>query len=301
MPLELPFRSRRRFWELFSERAMGTDDRAPTDGDFAAFLDEATRPATRAGKVTLVGAGPGDPDLITLKALRALQSADVVLYDKLVAPAVVEMARREAQKIDVGKRGYLPSCKQDEITGLMVRLAGEGRHVVRLKGGDPMIFGRANEELDGLAAAGIPVMVVPGVTAALGAAASLKQSLTERSAARRLQFITAHAKDGRLPRDIDWRALCDPGATTVVYMGVRTMASLVAKLLENGLAPDTPATLVERATCPDERCLSASIAAMPATVAAAQPDGPCLLMFGPVFARDPKVAREGLVEAAVSA
>ena len=284
VPLELPFRARRRFWELFSARAFAGEGRLPTDEDFAAFLEEARSAKAQAGRVTLVGAGPGDPDLITLKALRALQSADVVLYDKLVAPAVVEMARREAQKIDVGKRGYLPSCKQDEITALMIELAGAGKHVVRLKGGDPMIFGRANEELDGLEAAGIPVTVVPGVTAALGAAASLRRSLTERSAARRLQFVTAHAKDGRLPRDIDWRALADPGATTIVYMGVRTMEALVAKLIEHDLDPDTPAVLIERATWPDERRLSGAIAAMPAIVAEARPDGPCLLLFGQVFA-----------------
>ena len=288
VPLNLSFHARRRFWELFSERALDSD-RAPDDREFEAFLDEATQPRVDAGRVTLVGAGPGDPDLITLKALRALQGADVVLYDKLVAPAVVDMARREARKIDVGKRGYLPSCKQDEITALMIGLARDGKHVVRLKGGDPMIFGRANEEIEGLAAANIPVTVVPGVTAALGAAASLRTSLTERSSARRLQFITAHAKDGRLPQDIDWRALCDPGATTVVYMGVRTMDGLVAKLLANGMSPNMPAVLVERATCPNERRIAGSIAAMPGLTRAADPDGPCLFMIGHVFAGKPDV------------
>ena len=286
VPLKLPFHGRRKFWELFSEQAMRAEDRMPAESDFRAFLDAATSPAATAGRVTMVGAGPGDPDLITLKALRALQGADVVLYDKLVAPAVVDMARREAQKIDVGKRGYLPSCKQDEITALMVKLAADGKHVVRLKGGDPMIFGRANEELAGLAEAGIPVTVVPGITAALGAASSLKTSLTERSAARRLQFITAHAKDGRLPEDIDWRALCDPNASTVVYMGVRTMDALVAKLVATGLEPATPAMLIERATCHDERRIAAAIADMPARTREADPHGPCLLMIGSVFAAD---------------
>ena len=294
VPLKLPFHGRRRFWELFSARALGAEDRAPTEEDFRAFLDEATQPATRTGRVTLVGAGPGDPDLITLKALRALQGADVVLYDKLVGPAVVDMARREAHKIDVGKRGYLPSCKQDEITALMVALATDGKHVVRLKGGDPMVFGRANEEIEGLTAAGIPVTVVPGVTAALGAAASLKTSLTERSAARRLQFITAHAKDGRLPEDIEWRALCDPHASTVVYMGVRTMDGLVAKLLAQGLEPATPAILIERATCPDERRIAGTIADMPALTRTARPDGPCLLMIGQVFAMDKAAVDAGV-------
>ena len=288
VPLHLPFHARRMFWERFSRRALGTDDSPPREADFDAFLAAATDAGIARegaiGRVTLVGAGPGDPDLVTLKALRALQGADVVLYDNLVAPAIVDMARREALKIDVGKRGYRPSCKQDEITAQMIALAREGKHVVRLKGGDPMIFGRANEEIDGLAAAGIPVHVVPGVTAALGAAASLGISLTERTLARRLQFITAHAKDGRLPEDIDWRALCDPQASSVVYMGVRTMDALVAKLLANGLSPDMPALLIERATHVDERRITGTIAEMPAKTKAAAPTGPCLLMIGLVFA-----------------
>ena len=146
-----------------------------------------------------------------------------------------------------------------------------------------MIFGRANEEIEGLVAANVPITVVPGVTAALGAAASLRTSLTERSSARRLQFITAHAKDGRLPQDIDWRALCDDGATTVVYMGVRTMDALVAKLVAYGMSPDMPAMLVERATCPDERRIPGTIAAMPGLTRAADPHGPCLLLIGLVF------------------
>ncbi len=284
VPLRLPFHGRRTFWERFSERALGPDAAPPDEADFEAFLAAATRPEATVGRVTLVGAGPGDPDLVTLKAVKALQGADVVLYDKLVAPAVVDMARREARKIDVGKRGYLPSCKQDEITELMIGLAREGKRVVRLKGGDPMIFGRANEEIEGLRAAGIPVSVVPGITAALGAAASLGTSLTERSAARRLQFVTAHAKDGRLPEDIDWRALADPGASTVVYMGVRTMPALVGKLLAHGLAGETPCVLVERATCADERRVWGTVATMPEQAREADPKGPCLMMIGAVFA-----------------
>ncbi len=297
VPLHLPFHARRRFWELFSLRALGSDPRPPQEADFSAFLGAATSGVGLAGggatgQVTLVGAGPGDPDLITLKALRALQGADVVLYDNLVAPAIVEMARRESQKIDVGKRGGRPSCKQDDITAMMVGFAKAGKSVVRLKGGDPMIFGRANEEIEGCRAAGIPITVIPGVTAALGAAASLGTSLTERTVARRLQFITAHAKDGRLPDDIDWRALCDPHATTIVYMGVRTMDALVDVLLAHGMAHDTPAILVERATLPDERRISGVIADLPEKTRAAMPDGPCLLMIGLVFARGGTVVTE---------
>ena len=288
-PLHLPFHARRRFWEGFSDRALADEGGAPTAGDFDGFLaaanDEGRAAGHGIGRVTLVGAGPGDPDLITLKALRALQGADVVLYDKLVAPEVVAMARREARRVDVGKRGYKPSCKQDEITAMMVAFAREGKHVVRLKGGDPMIFGRATEEIDGCREAGVPITIVPGVTAALGAAASLQTSLTERSVARRLQFITAHAKDGRLPEDIDWRALTDPHAASVVYMGVRTMPALVERLIAAGIDPATPAVLVERASHVDERRIVGTITTMPALAAAAAPTGPCLLMIGLAFAR----------------
>ena len=174
----------------------------------------------------------------------------------------------------------------------MIGLAREGKRVVRLKGGDPMIFGRANEEIEGLRAAGIPVSVVPGITAALGAAASLGTSLTERSAARRLQFVTAHARDGRLPEDIDWRALADPGASTVVYMGVRTMPALVEKLLAHGLAGETPCVLVERATCRDEQRVWGTVATMPELAQAADPKGPCLMMIGAVFAERARVKGE---------
>ena len=182
----------------------------------------------------LVGAGPGDPELLTLRAVRALQSADVVLYDDLVAPGTLDLARREATKMPVGKRGYKPSCTQEDITALMISLAGEGRRVVRLKGGDPMIFGRAGEEIAALRAAGVEVEVVPGVTAASGAAASLGLSLTLRDTARRVQFVTAHARGGKLPDDFDWRALADPAATTAVYMGVATLAALHATAHRRG-------------------------------------------------------------------
>lgn len=236
------------------------------------------------GAVALVGAGPGDPELLTLKALRALRSADIVLYDDLVAAAIVGMARREAEKIPVGKRGYKPSCRQDDIIALMIKLAKQGRRVVRLKGGDPMVFGRAAEEIAALRAAGVAFEIIPGVTAALGAAAALQTSLTERGKARRLQFITAHARDGKLPDDIDWRALCDPRASSVVYMGVRTLDALAARLLAHGIDPATPALLVERATCPDERRIAGTIATLPAKAAAQHPSGPCLILIGAVFA-----------------
>jgi uroporphyrin-III C-methyltransferase/precorrin-2 dehydrogenase/sirohydrochlorin ferrochelatase len=236
------------------------------------------------GSVALVGAGPGDPDLLTLKALRFLQSADVILYDDLVGPGVLALARREAEKIPVGKRGYRPSCRQDQIVAKLIELALDGKRVVRLKGGDPMVFGRANEEISALRRAGVPVEIVPGVTAALGAAASLQVSLTERDRARRLQFITAHAHDGRLPDDFDWSALCDPRASSVVYMGVKMLGVLSERLLAKGIDPETPALLVERATWAEERRICGTISSLAAKVAAAEPAGPCVVLIGAAFA-----------------
>jgi uroporphyrin-III C-methyltransferase/precorrin-2 dehydrogenase/sirohydrochlorin ferrochelatase len=280
--LRLPAAARRAFWEHFASRALDARSRRPDEGDLDRLLAGAAS-ATPTGSVALVGAGPGDPELLTLKALRVLQSADVVLYDDLVSPAIVEMARREAEKISVGKRGYRPSCRQDHIVSLMIERALTGKRVVRLKGGDPMIFGRANEEIAGLEAAGLAYEVVPGVTAALGAAASLKLSLTERDKARRVQFVTAHAHNGQLPDDLDWRALCDARASSVVYMGARTCTALAERLLAHGMDPSTPVVVVERATWADERTISGTIATIAAKVEAASPSGPCIILIGAAF------------------
>ena len=248
-----------------------------------------SRPSTDAmtpkrGSVTLVGAGPGDPELLTLRAVGALQEADVILIDHLVAPAILEFARREAKKMMVGKTGYGPSCRQDEINAMMVTFAKAGKRVVRLKGGDPMIFGRAGEEIAACQAAGIPVEVVPGISAAQGAASRLGVSLTARALARRIQYITAHASNGRLPSDIDWNSLADPSTTTVVYMPKRTLAELAATAMANGLAPDTPAIAVASATRPEEQIVPATVATIAAQLADAAPDGPVLIMIGRALA-----------------
>ncbi len=297
--LDLGPKLRRRFWELFNDGAFS--GRPPRENEFDALIGAARAGETEArrGSVALVGAGPGDPELITLKALRMLQGADAILYDDLVAPAILDMGRREAEKIPVGKRGYRPSCKQDAIVAQMIRLAREGKRVVRLKGGDPMIFGRAAEEIAALRAAGVPVEVVAGVTAALGAAAALQVSLTERRRARRTQFVTAHAHDGRLPDDMDWRALADPGASSVVYMGARMAGALREKLLGAGADPATPVMIVERATCPDERRMGATIDALPERAAALAPDGPCLILIGAPFGE--AAAGAGAAQAAEAA
>ena len=209
--------------------------------------------STEAGSVTLVGAGPGDPELLTLRAVRALQSADIILIDDLVAPEILDFARREAKKMMVGKTGVGPSCKQDEINALMVMLARAGKRVVRLKGGDPMIFGRAGEEIAACRAAGIAVEVVPGITAAQGAASRLAVSLTQRGEARRLQYVTGHGENGRSAGRLSIGAASPiPAASTVVYMPKKTIAELAERAIASGLPADTPAVAVAAATRPDE-------------------------------------------------
>jgi uroporphyrin-III C-methyltransferase/precorrin-2 dehydrogenase/sirohydrochlorin ferrochelatase len=232
------------------------------------------------GSVTLVGAGPGDPDLLTVKALRALQSADAVLFDDLVAKPILGCIRPGAKLIDVGKRGYRKSCKQPDINAQMITLARQGLKVVRLKSGDPLIFGRAGEEIAACQDAGVPISVIPGVTSAQGAAASLKVALTNRDHARRLQFITAHDRRGHLPADIDWGTVADGAATTVVYMPKRTLAELTEIAIAHGLDPNTPALAVANATRPDELVVVSSVGAIAAALDAAHPDGPVLIMIG---------------------
>jgi uroporphyrin-III C-methyltransferase/precorrin-2 dehydrogenase/sirohydrochlorin ferrochelatase len=282
----LSFAGRRAFWHLFTAHAIRNPDSEPCLADFDRFVAEVAGrgAAVETGSVTLVGAGPGDPELLTLRAVRALQSADVILFDDLVSRDVLDFARREARKMLVGKTGYGPSCKQDEINALMVSLARQGKRVVRLKGGDPLIFGRASEELDACGAAGIPVEVVPGITAAQGAAASLGIPLTDRGQARRVQYVTGHARNGALPEDIDWRSLADPATTTAVYMPVKTLEALVTRAVEQGLDPATPALAIARATRPDQATIAAAIGGLPARLTLAALPGPVLVMIGNVCA-----------------
>ena len=278
--LALSFRARRTFWEGFTARAIAAPDRTPD----AAELDRLLAGAPRAGgSVTLVGAGPGDPELLTLRAVRALQSADVILFDDLVSTDILDFARRETKKMLVGKTGHAPSCRQDDINALMVALAKSGRTVVRLKGGDPMLFGRADEEIAACRAAAIPINVVPGITTAQGAAGRLLVSLTRRGEARRVQYITGHGRGGELPVDIDWRTLADPRVTTVVYMPIKTLPALVVAALKAGLEPNTAAVAVASATRADERMIAAPIADLPTRLATEPLSGPVVVMIGRVF------------------
>jgi uroporphyrin-III C-methyltransferase/precorrin-2 dehydrogenase/sirohydrochlorin ferrochelatase len=278
----LSFVSRRKFWQVFTAHAVANPEAVPTDNDFARFVAEVKGlgAAVENGSVTLVGAGPGDPELLTLRAVRALQSADVILFDDLVSRDVLDFARREARKMLVGKTGFGPSCKQDDINALMVGLAKQGKRVIRLKGGDPLIFGRAAEEIDACKAANIAVDVVPGITAAQGAAAKLGIPLTDRDNSRRLQYVTGHARSGKLPDDIDWRALADPTTTTAIYMPVKTLEALVAKATAQGLDPQTPSLAISRATRPDQQVVAAPISELAARIAEANLPGPVLVMLG---------------------
>jgi uroporphyrin-III C-methyltransferase/precorrin-2 dehydrogenase/sirohydrochlorin ferrochelatase len=271
---------RRDFWGRFTTRAWANIDRAPDESDFRALLIGA--PTEPRGSVILVGAGPGDPELLTLKAVRALQAATVILYDDLVTPGVLELARREARRIAVGKTGYGPSCSQADINAQVVALALAGETVVRLKGGDPLIFGRATEEIDACHAAGVPVTIVPGISAAQGAAASLGFSLTERHHARRIQFVTGHGADGKLPRDIDWPAIADARATTVIYMPRKTLSEFVAKAVAAGLDPSTPAIAIASATRDNEAHVAATLGALPAEAATHPAGAPVTIIVGAV-------------------
>ena len=234
---KVPFASgQRTFWEQFVNRAFISRP----GKDALEELHAAASAVENKGHVTFVGAGPGDAELLTLKAVRALQAAEVILFDDLVSDEVLELARREAKRILVGKRAGRPSCKQHEINEMMVKLAKAGRRVVRLKSGDPMIFGRAGEEIEALEEAGIGYDVVPGVTAGLAMASRLGVSLTHRDCAKSVRFVTGHSRHGGLPKDVDWKAIADRSATTVFYMGGRTAGAISATLIEHGMSADTP-------------------------------------------------------------
>lgn len=243
---------RRNFWERFVDRAFAGEE--PDADAVPALITEADRirsNANPAGHVTLVGAGPGDAELLTLKAVRALQAADVILFDDLVSGEVLELARREAKRMLVGKRGGRESCRQEDINATMLAFAKAGKRVVRLKSGDPMIFGRAGEEIAHLDRENIPVDVIPGITAASAMASCLGISLTHRDHAQSVRFITGHSRHGGLPADVDWASVADPHTTTVFYMAGRTASLIADRLIAGGLQPSTPAVImsdVSRAT-----------------------------------------------------
>jgi uroporphyrin-III C-methyltransferase / precorrin-2 dehydrogenase / sirohydrochlorin ferrochelatase len=295
-----PFRQRRLFWEAFSRLALAEPDRIPSLQDEAHCYEAAEGRAERRGRVSFVGAGPGDPALLTLKAMRLMQSADVILHDDLVSSAVLDMARREARKIAVGKRGERPSCPQEEISRLIVDLVCEGQHVVRLKGGDCGIFGRLDEELAATRAAGIVPEIVPGISAAQGAAAEAGFSLTRRGAASRLQFVAGQSAQGGLPEGISFAALADPQASTCIYMGRRTLPELAERLMAQGLPGETPVLLAAQATRAEASSCATSLADCAGALADLPLDAPLMVMIGAAFA--PHAAEQAMpLKAAVAA
>lgn len=270
-------KSRKDIWKSFAARAF-SEPVDKIESFFSSVLKNAQ--SSKAGKVTLVGAGPGDSELLTLKAVRALQSADVILFDKLVSDDVLELARREARRMLVGKRGGQASCRQDDINALMLKLARQGKNIVRLKSGDPMIFGRAGEEISILENEGIAVEIVPGVTAALAAASRLGISLTHRDCAQSVKFITAHSRKGELP-ELDWKSCADAQTTLMVYMGARTAPQLAAALMAQGAEPSLPVMIAKGVSRASEEISYHRLSDLPQlTIAREQP---VLMGIGHVF------------------
>ena len=274
---------RRRFWEKILQGPAaelvfnGQDAQADKLLSDAIQQDDAS---LTQGEVYLVGGGPGDPELLTLRALRLMQQADVVLYDRLVSDGVMELVRRDAERIYVGKRRSEHIMEQENINQLLVDLAQQGKRVLRLKGGDPFIFGRGGEEIELLAQHHIPFQVVPGITAASGCAAYAGIPLTHRDYAQSVRFVTGHLKDDST--NLHWPELAVPGQTLVFYMGLVGLADICAALIAHGRAPETPVALIEKGTTRDQRVLIADLSSIAETVAQNDVHGPTLLIIGEV-------------------
>ena len=294
------FALRRRFWERVVDGPIGAlvlagrGDEAEAAlkdiGDASAFAG-ASMSGQAEGRVTLVGAGPGDPDLLTIKALRALQDADIVFYDELVSPEILDRARRDASRVPVGRRVGKPGIGQDAINRLLIEAAKSGQRTVRLKGGDPFVFGRGGEEVEALREAGVAYSVVPGITAGLGAAAQFEVPLTFRREALRITFLTAHkAKDADA---VDWSVLTDEKMTVVVYMGMTAAQSVRAGLLAAGRSPQTPVGVFARVTRPDAQAAVGTLNELPSLVEKID-GGPAVLIIGDVVAHSAPWRRQNL-------
>ncbi|GBR12914.1 siroheme synthase [Gluconacetobacter liquefaciens] len=272
---------RRRVWEAFLD---GRGAEAAQRGDTETarqILDHLLDDTPVTGEVWLVGAGPGDPDLLTLRALHLMQNADSVLYDQLLPPDLLDRVRRDATRVFVGKQRDRHTMPQEQINAELIRRARGGERVLRLKGGDPFIFGRGGEEIEALMQAGIPFQVVPGITAASGCAAYAGIPLTHRDCAQSCLFVTGHArKDGTL--DLPWARMADSGQTIAIYMGVSALPDLCAMLVRHGLPPDWPAAIIERGTRPDQRVLTGTLDTLPTLARANSVGSPALILVGEV-------------------
>ncbi|MBL1276243.1 MAG: uroporphyrinogen-III C-methyltransferase [Ectothiorhodospiraceae bacterium] len=288
---------RRRFWEdvaqgsiaelIFSGKEEAAREAMHTAVDAAQVEEDR-------GEVYLVGAGPGDPDLLTFRALRLLQQADVIVYDRLVSSEILDMARRDADLIYVGKERDKHTLPQDDINMLLARVAKKGKRVLRLKGGDPFIFGRGGEEIETLMQEGVRFQIVPGITAASGAASYAGIPLTHRDYAQSVTFVTGHLKDGTM--NLNWKALAQPNQTLVVYMGLLGVKTLCAKLVENGLAADTPMALVQKATTRDQKVLVGTLGSMPELIDNNTIKPPTLIIVGKVVTLQKKLSWFGNAE-----
>jgi uroporphyrin-III C-methyltransferase/precorrin-2 dehydrogenase/sirohydrochlorin ferrochelatase len=288
----LPASSRRPFWErmlqgpiaelVFSGRIKQAEEALER------ALEDSAQRGPQPGEVYLVGAGPGDPDLLTFAALRLMQQADVVLYDKLVSPAIVDLTRREAERIYVGKQRADHTMRQEQINALMIELAKQGKRVLRLKGGDPYVFGRGGEEIESLSASGVRFQVVPGITAACGVAAYAGIPLTHRDYAQSCVLVTGHLKDGTM--DLDWHGLARPRQTLVIYMGLLGLEALCKQLIAHGMPADMPAAVVQHATLPQQRVVTAPLEELASKVAAAGLRPPTLVIVGDVVKLRDKLA-----------
>ncbi|MCR9196514.1 MAG: siroheme synthase CysG [Hyphomonas sp.] len=280
-------KKRRQFWEAALN---GAPADLALEGKFEdakhaleTLLQEIASPANQVGSVHIVGAGPGDPELLTLKAFRLIQNADVVFHDRLVSDEIMDLVRRDATRVSVGKAKSNHSVPQDKIHDLMIDAARSGQRVVRLKGGDPFVFGRGGEEVEALRKAGLEASVVPGISSALGCAASAGLPLTHRDHAQTLTFVTGHAKSGEVP-DLDWTALAKPAQTVVVFMGVGTAPTISEKLIHAGRANSTPVAVIENGTRPNEIRVFGTLAELPHLITRAGIRGPALLIIGEVSA-----------------